>query len=178
MSAAGPPLGRYRFLAMGVELLGLVSTLHDKCFEEGWTPVAIAKLLAMPGAWGVVAVRETAGGEDEPIGFALCRATGDEGEILSIGVVPERRGEGAGQALLAHVLAQAGDAGLGVLFLEVAEDNGAAARLYRAAGFSVVGRRPGYYRRHGGERVAALVMRRDLPDTGGGNRTGRAAPER
>lgn len=47
----------------------------------------------------------------------------------------------------------------GVVVLEVAEDNPAAQKLYVNAGFSVVGRRPGYYIRVGTVKVAALLMR-------------------
>jgi|TARA_B100001964_G_C14071093_1_gene525917 ribosomal-protein-alanine N-acetyltransferase len=53
---------------------------------------------------------------------------------------------------------QAQDLGAGELFLEVAEDNGAALALYAGAGFVQVGRRQGYYQGAGGAR-AALVLR-------------------
>jgi ribosomal-protein-alanine N-acetyltransferase len=48
--------------------------------------------------------------------------------------------------------------GVGRIFLEVEEGNRPALRLYARAGFTEVGRRPGYYA--GG--AAALVLRRDL----------------
>ena len=50
--------------------------------------------------------------------------------------------------------------GLRELYLEVAEDNAAAQRLYRALGFATVGRRPGYYARPEIEAVDALTLRR------------------
>jgi len=50
-------------------------------------------------------------------------------------------------------------AGARRVFLEVAEDNWAARRLYAALGFAPVGRRRNYYRR-GQDFVAALTMRR------------------
>ena len=52
-------------------------------------------------------------------------------------------------------------AGTRRIFLEVAEDNWAARRLYAAIGFAPVGRRRNYYRRGQGF-VAALTMRRLL----------------
>jgi ribosomal-protein-alanine N-acetyltransferase len=48
------------------------------------------------------------------------------------------------------------------LFLEVAEDNAAARRLYESYGFKQIGRRPGYYKRPGGPAMAALTMRCNL----------------
>jgi ribosomal-protein-alanine N-acetyltransferase len=48
------------------------------------------------------------------------------------------------------------------LFLEVAEDNTVAQRLYTAYGFAMVGRRPDYYRTRHGPPIAALTLRRYL----------------
>jgi ribosomal-protein-alanine N-acetyltransferase len=48
------------------------------------------------------------------------------------------------------------------VFLEVAEDNAPARGLYSGLGFEIVGRRPRYYRRSGGEMVDALIMNRAL----------------
>ena len=44
------------------------------------------------------------------------------------------------------------------LYLEVAEDNAAAAALYQSLGFSESGRRKGYYERPQGPAVDALVL--------------------
>ena len=59
---------------------------------------------------------------------------------------------------LVHATGMAAAAGVSRLFLEVAEDNWAARRLYAALGFAPVGRRRNYYRR-GQSMVAALTMR-------------------
>jgi ribosomal-protein-alanine N-acetyltransferase len=48
------------------------------------------------------------------------------------------------------------------LFLEVEDGNAPAERLYRAAGFTVVGQRAGYYAKPDGGRALAHVMRLDL----------------
>ena len=48
-------------------------------------------------------------------------------------------------------------------FLEVAEDNPHAIRLYRSHGLVPVGRRPDYYENADGRRTTALTMRCDLP---------------
>ena len=54
------------------------------------------------------------------------------------------------------------------MFLEVAETNTAAIRLYEAAGFKVMGRRPNYYLEENGRRVDALMMVRVLGQGCGG----------
>ena len=55
-------------------------------------------------------------------------------------------------------IAQASAAGAEKLFLEVAEDNDIARRLYSSRGLVPVGRRPGYYQRKDGTKAAAVTM--------------------
>jgi ribosomal-protein-alanine N-acetyltransferase len=61
--------------------------------------------------------------------------------------------------LLAAGLNEAASRGSARLILEVAADNAAALALYRAAGFTEIGRRADYYHRADG-RMTALVMAR------------------
>ena len=91
-------------------------------------------------------------------GWRLPRALGEEGEILTLGVIPDRRRSGVGSALLAAIVAEARGQGLRALFLEVAQDNSAARALYAAHGFVQIGRRANYYRRPSGL-ADALVLR-------------------
>ncbi len=139
----------------------VIAALHACCFAGGaggevWDQAAIAKILALPGAYGIMAWARAAV-EGPPQGFALCRNAADEAEILSLGVTPEARRGGVGRALLRAIVAYGSLGGVRRLYLEVAEDNLAAQRLYRAAGFAQVGRRSGYYRRPTGS-VSALVL--------------------
>jgi ribosomal-protein-alanine N-acetyltransferase len=118
----------------------------------------------MPGAFGYIAVLpgRTDAADDTPIGFALASGAADERELLSIGVLPEYRRSGIGRQLVETIIAESTKRGAARLFLEVAEDNAAAQRLYRNLGFFAVGRRPGYYRRKSGPAVAALTLRCNL----------------
>src|SRR5690606_39301837 len=52
---------------------------------------------------------------------------------------------GVARALLQDGFARLAEAGVRRCFLEVADDNRAAQALYAGFGFSIVGRRPGYY---------------------------------
>ena len=90
------------------------------------------------------------------------RTVSDECELLAMGVSPTQRRRGLGRTLLARVLARAAADGAAAVFLEVAEDNGAALALYHAAGLRLVGRREGYYRRRGGPAATALVLRLEI----------------
>lgn len=137
--------------------LDLIAAVHAACFDEAWNRVSIAALLAMPGAFGLVA----ASGE-EPAGFLLARIAADEAEILSLGVVPPARRRGIGSCLVQAGMERMARRGAHRVFLEVAEDNEAALALYRAAGFAPVGRRPRYYRERRARPAAALVLSRPL----------------
>lgn len=120
-----------------------LAALHRLCFpEDPWDTAAMAEILSMPGAFGVFA-QESQG----PSGFVLALDLGGECEILSLGVLHERRRRGLGTALLDAVVGEARRRGAAALFLEVAADNRAARAFYAGHGFAEVGRRRQYYRR-------------------------------
>ncbi len=95
-------------------------------------------------------------------GFALFRVASGEAELLTLAVAPDARRQGHARRLLAQGLEKARRRGAERCFLEVAESNGAALALYRAAGFAEVGRRKGYYRHHGLASMDALVLEASL----------------
>ncbi|MBP7062587.1 tRNA (adenosine(37)-N6)-threonylcarbamoyltransferase complex dimerization subunit type 1 TsaB [Ferrovibrio sp.] len=142
----------------------LLSRLHAEGFHEAWDEAAFVALLAMPGAFALLALD----GAEQPAGFALGRIAADEAEVISIAVRPRLRQLGIGGVLLRGLAAEAARLGAGSLFLEVAEGNLAAQALYHACGFKQVGRRKDYYDkpRNSPEqppmREAALVMRADI----------------
>ena len=75
-------------------------------------------------------------------GFCAWRQTvADEAEMLNLAVAPEYRQRGVGQALLEQLRGLAE----GTIFLEVAERNAAARRLYEKSGWVGVARRKDYY---------------------------------
>lgn len=100
-------------------------------------------------------------GEGAPEGLILVRAVAGEAEVLTFCVAAAARRSGLGRALLRRACADAMAIGAGEMFLEVAEANMAARRLYEAEGFAVVGRRKAYYHQDAGS-ADALVMRKAL----------------
>lgn len=133
----------------------VLAALHAVSFPpaEAWGEAAFARLLALPGAAGLLAAEG-----DQPLGFVLARRAADEAELLTLAVVPAWRRLGVGRRLLEDCLAALARAGVGRIFLEVAADNTAARGLYSAAGFRPVGRRRDYY----GPGRDALVLARPL----------------
>ncbi len=129
----------------------VLSALHCECLDEGWGPSAMADVMRSPGVYALMAFDGEA-----PVGFALGRLAGDAAELLSLGVLAPYRRQGVGRALVRAVAACVPR--VTAVFLEVAEDNRGAQRLYSGLGFAEVGRRANYYARGGGRFVAALTM--------------------
>jgi hypothetical protein len=96
---------------------GLMSAITRR---RGFLPEATWLLQGPNGPWGSVqGVREAPG----------------LGAIQNLGVIPSRRGQGFGEALLHHALLGFRAAGLERGFLEVTAQNDCAVRLYRRLGF-------------------------------------------
>ncbi len=136
---------------------GSLSMLHRACFpEDPWNSLAIAEIMTMAGFFGRIAWAD-----EMPAGFALALDLRKECEILSLGVLPERRREGIGSALLDSICSDGRVRGAERIVLEVAVDNSAALALYTARSFMPVGHRRNYYRQ-ASRRVDALVLQRAL----------------
>ena len=141
-------------------MAGPVALLHRVCFpEDPWDPSAIVEILGTAGFFGRIAWENEA-----PAGFALARDLHKECEILSLGVLPERRREGVGAALLNSICVEARLRSAQSIVLEVAVDNIAGLALYAVRGFLPVGRRRNYYRRTPNS-ADALVLRLALTGT-------------
>lgn len=132
--------------------------LHAQGFYRGWPREDFAAYIA---------------GRDTPVyvacdakrkiaGFAMIRIAADEAELITIAVDPRWRKKGVGVALLRAVFSDLLMSPATKLFLEVAEDNVAATRLYRKLGFEKISERTGYYPRDNGLPATAIVMSRDL----------------
>jgi ribosomal-protein-alanine N-acetyltransferase len=136
-----------------------IATLQNQCFPNArWTDSEIRKLLGESMSLSLVAIN----GEGDMEGYILSRLVGDEGEIVSIGVRVETRGYGVGRCLVQAVLAEAKMRGARTIFLEVAQKNMAALRLYRGFEFSEVAIRERYYRLSDDTYDDAIVLRNTL----------------
>jgi ribosomal-protein-alanine N-acetyltransferase len=135
-----------------------LAALERACFSDPWTAAGIRETIQYETARTFVAQDSGA-----IVGYVIARISGQEGEILDLAVLPERRRRGIGQALLAAVWSALQREGVRELFLEVRESNVAAIELYRRHGFRPVGLRPRYYRN---PLEDALVLRAPLPPCG------------
>lgn len=94
------------------------------------------------------------------IGYAgiMVVAAGVPADLLTIAVLPDFRGKGIAQSMLAELASWAGEKGATEVILEVDTKNEAAIRLYELAGYEKISTRANYY----GLGVDALVMRKEL----------------
>lgn len=104
----------------------------------------------------VVAVNEA----QSIVGYAGVFAPGAaEADILTVGVVPEHRGNGIAKALMALITDWAKVQGSTAMMLEVKVDNPEAIGLYESLGYSKLNIRKDYF----GAGLDAQVMRLELP---------------
>ena len=122
--------------------------------EESWTVFQLAEEIDHPGRRYVVAVTN-----DQLLGYAGVMLAGDTADLHTIGT--RRPGVGIGRALLAWCEQAAREGGAARMLLEVREDNQRARDFYARAGYTDLGRRPGYYRIRG-RRIDGLLMGREL----------------
>lgn len=125
-------------------MLNKIANLHKLCFpHKPWDATEFASL-KQSGA-------EIIASEN---GFIVWRCAADECEIITIGVHPDFRGTGIADALLQLMeKEQVGEK----IFLEVAENNIPAKKLYERNGYKQIAVRQGYY-----DGIDALIMGKDL----------------
>ena len=145
-----------RITPVGAEGAALLAALHVEAFPPGWPAAEFLKILALPGAFGVVVHAE------EPVGMLAAWTAADEAEILTLAVTPAARRRGFARDLVNAAVAEAGRRGARAMFLEVAAGNQPARALYQGAGFKQTGRRRNYYRSPDGGAEDALVLRLEL----------------
>jgi len=94
-------------------------------------------------------------------GYAITSWAAGEAHLLNLCVHPDWQHRGYGSLLLEYMINHAARLDSEAMFLEVRASNPRAASLYKNRGFSVIGRRPGYYTAGDG-REDAIVMRLTL----------------
>ena len=130
-------------LAAVADVLPIAQLSRDS-IEQGlswsWTPRRVMRSLKDDTTNVVVARRVGQLG-----GFAIMKYADEEAHLLLLAVRPSQRRQGLGSALLAWLEATVRVAGIASVTLEARADNRIARDFYAAHGYSLVGRRDGYY---------------------------------
>lgn len=128
-------------------MLNELANLHQKCFpHKPWTADDFADL--KKSGCEIIASQN---------GFIVWRAVADEAELITIGVAPDARRTGIGAAMIGIMEGELKKSGIKSVFLEVAENNIPARKLYEQNGYVQIGIRPKYY-----DGIDAIMMRKDI----------------
>ncbi len=128
-------------------MLNELANLHQKCFpHKPWSADDFADL--KKSGCEIIASQN---------GFIVWRAVADEAELITIGVAPDARRTGIGVAMIGIMEGELKKSGVKSVFLEVAENNAPARKLYEQNGYAQIGVRPKYY-----DGIDAIMMKKDL----------------
>lgn len=134
-----------------------LAALHAQALPPGWPPADFAASCANANR----AVLKAMSGTDL-LGLAVLQFAADEAEILSVAVAKEARRLGAGSAIMKACVAACEQRLISYIYLEVAEGNQAALKLYEKFGFSVIASRKNYYHAGRTSAITALIMKREI----------------
>lgn len=150
---------------------------------DAWTPSMVEQELEAPARTYALDVVDPVAGDgtgdgvanaDEGSGGGVVRGyagfwyDGDDAELMTVGVADAYRRQGVATRLLGWLIAEARRQGARRMLLEVRVDNDPAIALYRRFGFTMLGRRRGYYQPAG---VDAYTMSCDLRRHGDSQQT-------
>lgn len=143
-------------LANSPSISAKLSELHEICFDlppkKKWSSNVFSSLLKTPGTMGLIALDFTG----EALGFIMARIVVNEGELITLCVLPSARRQGVATELFREFKLSLEP--YNRIFLEVSIDNKPARKLYQALGFSEVGTRRGYYQTNSGNSDALILM--------------------
>ncbi len=152
----------HRVRPLAVADLPALEGLEQRCFDDPWTPAALAAALSHPHGLALALDQDGAPGHGSGlVGFALGVVVLDEGELHTIAVDPDHQGRGLGRQLLQAFLRACRDRGARRLFLEVRLHNTPALALYHSQGFRDLRRLADYY--GPGQDGLALLLDLDRP---------------
>ena len=158
MAEAGRPTRSVRPMLLAD--LPLVLEIAEASLPNPWSERVWRDELDSP--FGLYLVLEEAG---EVSGFVGVKHVADETHVMTVAVLPEKRGRGHARALVEAALeAPASRKSLRV-HLEVRPSNTAARTLYASLGFNETGLRPRYY---GDEDAVLMTLELPGPFLGGG----------
>jgi [ribosomal protein S18]-alanine N-acetyltransferase len=135
-----------------------LAELHREALPPGWSVAEFAAYCEAPD-------RTVLKASDNHVvhGVAILQFAGDEGEILTLAVRSTHRRQRMASRLMEAAIDICRKRGVSHLYLEVAETNGPARRLYNKFKFQIFGKRKDYYRSATSAPVTALIMRLDIP---------------
>jgi ribosomal-protein-alanine N-acetyltransferase len=146
----------YHIIPFKSAYLEPASKLHQVCFEEFWSLSTLTETIAEPTTLAFIAVQLP---QEILIGFTIARLILDEAEILTLAVSSHLRRQGIGKALVETVLNAVCKKGAQHIYLEVANNNTAALKLYSLFKSEKYGERANYYCNNKGLKKSAILLK-------------------
>ena len=132
--------------AMSETDIEAVALIEDASFTTPWTAQGFLDALQNPNAYCLVAEQQSEEQKPKVAGYCVIYHAADEGEISTIAVAPEFRGQGVADTMFAALKETVPKLGLATLYLDVRVSNTPARRLYEKQGFVEDGIRKRFYR--------------------------------
>lgn len=148
-----------RLLEAGSADLDEVAALEARAFPVPWKREYFASEIGAPFRFNRVA-RDASG---VLAGYVFCSWAAGEIHVNKIATSEAWRRRGVARALMDEVLGLGARVGTEEIYLEVRPSNEPARRFYAELGFSIAGRRPGYYLDGEDAIVMILVLRKPAP---------------
>ena len=145
---------------MAMDDLSVVLQIDRQSFPLPWPERSYRFELSKNPAAHLMVADLDEDGQQAVIGFIGCWIIVDEVHISTLAVHPDHRRQGVGERLLLEMLDHVISKGVETASLEVRESNQAAISLYQKHGFSIEGRKVGYYRDNNED--ALLMILKDL----------------
>jgi len=124
------PAGLFTFAQRAATLNAAYADYFVPLWVNAQQMEAMDQIYDVAAHWSVVAHADR-----EPVGMALLSLRGPRGWISAVGVIPAWRRQGVARAMVRRLLENATHLDLDEVWLEVIEENAAAATLYRELGF-------------------------------------------
>lgn len=155
-------MGGVQIREMTAHDLDAVCSIASSLKDAPHWPRSAYQVALNPMAWPKRIALVAADEKEGLAGFAIAALVAPtEAELESIAVTAVWQRRGVARELFAELAPRLRARGIEVIFLEVRESNTAARAFYLTLGFSLAGRRTGYYADPAED---ALVMRLDVPN--------------
>lgn len=125
------------------EDLEKIAAIEKASFPDPWSVDSLWTFASDESVRTLVTAKEKESGE--LVGYYALQYVLDEAEIAIVAVAVKYRRQGIGRELIEAVKCFCQERKIKVIHLEVRSENEAAIHLYRAMGFTEVGRRKDYY---------------------------------
>ena len=155
-----------RIIRVQEKHLETVLVIEQESFHDPWSFESFRAELDHPWSrFCLIGPPDRGKGLKEISGYIICWILPGDLHLLNLAVGQPFRRQGLAKRLLEHSMNEFGEAGGGLVSLEVRRSNLAAQNLYTVFGFQVVGVRRGYYRN---DNEDALVMARHVDESAKG----------